>query len=85
MENAEDGPLHRTARKLGALFEQILPPIKTLIKAYGVRVSEISSVCKIDQTVSSRLFFNAAQIYIVEEMENGLDFLFPSFLGPLFN
>lgn len=55
VENAEEGPLHRTARKLGALIEQILPPIKTLIKAYGIRVSEISSLCTIDQTVRPRL------------------------------
>lgn len=41
-ENAEDGPLHRTARKLGMLFEQIVPPIPDLIKAYGLRVSEIA-------------------------------------------
>ena len=40
-ENAENGPLHRTARKLGALFEQIIPPIKTPAEAYGKRVSEI--------------------------------------------
>ena len=43
LENAEQGPLHRTARKLGALFEQIIPPIKTLVEAYGRRVSEIST------------------------------------------
>ena len=55
VENAEEGPMHRTARKLGALFEQIVPPIKTLIKAYGVRVSEISRSCKIDQTVRYQL------------------------------
>lgn len=43
IENAEEGPLHRTARKLGALFEQILPPIQTLAGAYGRRASEIAS------------------------------------------
>lgn len=51
-ENAEQGPLHRTARKLGALFEQILPPIKTLAEAYGKRVSEISASEKLKGTVS---------------------------------
>jgi hypothetical protein len=30
-ENAEEGPLHRIARKLGLLFEQIVPPIPDLI------------------------------------------------------
>ncbi|MCJ1384979.1 hypothetical protein MMC17_008097 [Xylographa soralifera] len=40
--NAEEGPLHRTARRLGALFEQvILANTPKLIKAYGRRVSEI--------------------------------------------
>ncbi|PMD33354.1 hypothetical protein L207DRAFT_498840 [Hyaloscypha variabilis F] len=43
-ENAEEGPLHRTARKLGLLFEQILPSIPDLIKAYGIRASEIAGV-----------------------------------------
>jgi len=40
--NAEDGSVHRTARKLGALFESCLPPTPELYKAYGTRVSEIS-------------------------------------------
>ncbi|KAH9210507.1 hypothetical protein DL95DRAFT_370861 [Leptodontidium sp. 2 PMI_412] len=40
--NAEEGAMHRTARKLGALFEGRLPPTSTLFKAYGTRVSEIS-------------------------------------------
>ncbi|KAH8802162.1 hypothetical protein F5882DRAFT_457177 [Hyaloscypha sp. PMI_1271] len=39
--DAEDGPLHRTARKLGALFEQILPSTPNLVKAYGSRASAI--------------------------------------------
>lgn len=42
VEDAEQGNLHRTARKLGALFEQILPPVKMLTEAYGRRVSEIA-------------------------------------------
>jgi hypothetical protein len=40
-ENAEEGQLHRTARRLGALFEPIIPPIPELTEAYGRRVSEI--------------------------------------------
>ncbi|KAH7400316.1 hypothetical protein BKA64DRAFT_479286 [Cadophora sp. MPI-SDFR-AT-0126] len=40
--NAEEGVMHRTARKLGALFEGRLPPTTALFKAYGTRVSEIS-------------------------------------------
>jgi len=39
--NAEDGPLHRTARKLGALFEQLLPSTPNLIRVYGKRATNI--------------------------------------------
>ena len=38
---AEDGVLHKTARRLGALFEQMIPSTPKLITAYGLRVSEI--------------------------------------------
>ena len=41
-ENAESGPSHKTARKLGALFDGILPDIPELIAAYGIRASEIA-------------------------------------------
>jgi hypothetical protein len=52
LENAESGPQHRTARRLGALFEQIIPPIDTLAKAYGQRVSEIAASSSHDLKVS---------------------------------
>ncbi|KAI0533669.1 hypothetical protein GGR58DRAFT_485730 [Xylaria digitata] len=39
---AETGPLHTTARRLGALFEGVCPKAPNLIKAYGLRASEIS-------------------------------------------
>ena len=39
--NAEDGPIHKTLRRLGCLFEQIIPLTPKLIKAYGLRSSEI--------------------------------------------
>jgi len=55
VEDAEQGQLHRTARKLGALFEQILPPIKTLAEAYGKRVSEIVASEKLSKKVSDVL------------------------------
>ena len=38
---AEDGSYHRTARRLGALFEQLMPSTPKLLSAYGRRVSEI--------------------------------------------
>ncbi|KAJ2989364.1 hypothetical protein NUW58_g3504 [Xylaria curta] len=43
VRDAESGPLHTTASRLGALFEHVFPPTPNLIKAYGVRASEISS------------------------------------------
>ena len=39
---AEEGSTHITARKLGALFADDLPPIPNLSRAYGLRVSEIA-------------------------------------------
>jgi hypothetical protein len=38
---AEEGPSHKTARRLGALFEDVVPPTPKLISAYGLRMSEI--------------------------------------------
>lgn len=40
---AESGSHHSTARKLGSLFQSILPPTPKLIQVYGRRVSDISS------------------------------------------
>ncbi|KAK8091902.1 hypothetical protein PG997_002263 [Apiospora hydei] len=42
VREAETGPIHVTARKLGALFEGACPETPNLIKAYGQRASEIS-------------------------------------------
>ncbi|KAH8878795.1 hypothetical protein GQ53DRAFT_789682 [Thozetella sp. PMI_491] len=42
-EAAESGLTHKTARKLGALFEQVAVPVDELFKAYGERVSEIAA------------------------------------------
>ena len=42
-EVAEDGDIHTTARKLRAIFEQILPPAPSLYSAYGIRASEIAN------------------------------------------
>ena len=39
---AEHGTSHKTACKLGALFEQVLPSTPSLFKAYGLRASEIA-------------------------------------------
>ncbi|KAL4723594.1 hypothetical protein ACLX1H_009232 [Fusarium chlamydosporum] len=45
-ENAEGGTAHVTARRLGVLFEGILPPTPTLVKSYGTRVSEIAQAAQ---------------------------------------
>ena len=42
-QEAETGPTHRTACKLGFLFHEVIPDTPKLIKAYGLRVSEILS------------------------------------------
>ena len=34
---AEDGPHHQTARRLTALFEQLVPSTPKVITAYGIR------------------------------------------------
>jgi hypothetical protein len=47
-QNAESGTLHRTARKLGALFEGLLPCTPDLIRVYGTRVSEICKSEKVN-------------------------------------
>ena len=47
-ENAESGPQHRTARKLGALFDGVLPPVPGLLTTYGKRVSEIAQSEKVN-------------------------------------
>lgn len=39
---AEHGTTHKTAGKLGSLFEQALPSTPSLFKAYGLRASEIA-------------------------------------------
>ncbi|KAK2729017.1 uncharacterized protein CKAH01_10588 [Colletotrichum kahawae] len=43
---AEEGQSHITARKLGALFESLVPPVPNLYQAYGRRASSISSRSK---------------------------------------
>ncbi|KAK4116767.1 hypothetical protein N656DRAFT_765665 [Canariomyces notabilis] len=40
-ENAENGAAHRTARRLGALFESVIPNTPRLLAVYGQRASEI--------------------------------------------
>jgi len=39
---AEEGTAHKTARRLGILFQDLLPSTPSLLRAYGRRCSEIS-------------------------------------------
>lgn len=55
-ENAERGPAHRTARKLEALFESVIPPVPELINAYGKRCTHIIEAPGIDPTGESRRY-----------------------------
>jgi hypothetical protein len=48
-ENAEHGSIHRLARQLGALFEDVCPASPGLIEAYGKRASEIAKSSASDQ------------------------------------
>src|SRR5437016_1438092 len=47
---AEDGRLHRVARRLGALFGDGLPKTPSLFRAYGRRVSEIAEDPRVNPT-----------------------------------
>ena len=51
---AEDGFHHQTARRLGALFEQLIPSTPHLIKAYGTRATEIMQMRNINPKGSSK-------------------------------
>ncbi|KAG7009352.1 hypothetical protein G7Y79_00003g012200 [Physcia stellaris] len=59
-KTAEEGSLHRTARRLGALFEGIVPSTPALIKSYGKRVSEISASPQVNPkgSVADGMFAN---------------------------
>lgn len=53
-ETAEDGPLHITARKLGALFQGAMPKVPHLIQTYGLRASEIAKSPELNPDASAR-------------------------------
>ena len=61
-EEAENGMPHTTARKLGALFESILPSVPNVTKAYGQRASEIAQTSSVSSRSSSNygVFSNRA-------------------------
>lgn len=46
LDNAECGPIHVTARRLGALFDNMLPSTPSLLEAYGSRASDNALAAK---------------------------------------
>ncbi|ERF76601.1 hypothetical protein EPUS_08720 [Endocarpon pusillum Z07020] len=61
-EEAESGASHKTARKLGALFDRLIPSTPELLKAYGLRASEIIRSMAINSKESSEFGFFANRI-----------------------
>ncbi|KAI0444481.1 hypothetical protein F4803DRAFT_572970 [Xylaria telfairii] len=55
---AEEGTAHQTARRLGILFQNILPPTPELLRAYGRRATEIGnkSPASTEQNISNGIF-----------------------------
>lgn len=53
-DEAEDGSIHKTARRLGALFQALVPPTPNLIRVYGARASEIATCPNINPKGSSK-------------------------------
>ncbi|KAH7354318.1 hypothetical protein B0T11DRAFT_126570 [Plectosphaerella cucumerina] len=53
LKRAESGKLHITARRLGVLFEGVTPSTPALIKAYGLRASEIAKKANEDDKAQS--------------------------------
>ncbi|KAH8750494.1 hypothetical protein F5882DRAFT_369451 [Hyaloscypha sp. PMI_1271] len=54
---AESGSAHITARKLGALFNDVAPPTPELVKAYGRRVSEIADTPEVNPRGQGTMVF----------------------------
>lgn len=52
--DAEDGLHHKTARRLAALFEQLVPSTPKLVTAYGLRSSEIIQTPGVNPKGSSK-------------------------------
>jgi hypothetical protein len=55
-ETAEEGLQHRTARKLGALFERLLPDSPHLVRAYGKRCSKIARHTELETKLKQNSF-----------------------------
>ncbi|GAB1311420.1 hypothetical protein MFIFM68171_01630 [Madurella fahalii] len=59
-QEAEGGEIHITARRLGALFEDVCPATPNLIKAYGTRATELAQQASAQSSLdSSNWIFSA--------------------------
>ena len=61
-EKAESGIPHMTARRLGALFETLLPSTPNLTRCYGQRASEISQEAALTPQVRKKYGMFSGQI-----------------------
>lgn len=67
-ENAESGLSHRTARKLGALFDGVLPDIPELIEAYGIRASEIARSERFKQKTKRQIRSSQTRLALIRRV-----------------
>lgn len=75
---AEHGSSHVTARKLGVLFEQVLPSTPKLLESYGKRASEIaddpslvSSFTRLDRVFEEHAGVDGTSIWAAATSGNG--------------
>ena len=61
-DEAENGSCHVTARKLGALFQEVIPATPTLIRTYGLRASGISNDSRINPKIGANDHLSASQV-----------------------
>ena len=61
-DDAENGTPHTTARKLGALFESILPSTPRVTTAYGQRASDISQASSVSPQTRSKYGVFSSQV-----------------------
>ncbi|KAJ4295112.1 hypothetical protein N0V90_007121 [Kalmusia sp. IMI 367209] len=61
-KEAEEGKIHSTARKLGALFADVVPQVPNLERIYGLRASEIVADPSVNPEASSA--YGALQVYV---------------------
>lgn len=61
-QEAEEGHIHQTARRLGIIFEPLLPPTPQLIRRYGTRASQIAQSVTVKSQQPGSIFSKQAGI-----------------------